>query len=811
MTDPDLRRKERRSNLRYEVQGTVARILADLAGDPAIANELRSEHVNAADMINDLTADESVLDRAYGRYAAVIEEQQRVELHRKVKPPLWMSGWRPTPAQWGSLVFGACLLIAGVVADLYFRQPVLLVLGIVVALLTVYWWGIPDVTHDLIAWSLKYVRLSFRRARQTYATENEIRDLLRPDVYEWINGMRSPSYSTVLTIRNASGLQVPTGETPFVRTRAADRFIHEINRPGQGAVGIAGRRGVGKTTLIERAVNNEFTKAGRDRLTILTSAPVRYDARDYVLHLHASACRAVLDYLRVRRYDSLSFDHLWQRVQRRERRKRSLGLTLVDLAKVLGLAGAALICLYTAHELNHPTIGDIWHDLTAGYQEFFTIAQKGLPTTFMWSLFANLIVDVLVLLIAWNMLVLVSGILRRLAFEPDEGVSTESLRRLFRRLSTGSVAPRTTIAQRSVAPFAEQELRRIRYLQTRTTGWSGTVNPMSVFGINPSRSLQRAEQALTHPEVVQAFRNFLTRVVAALCPSTIDGIIFAIDELDKISDPADAERFINEIKGIFGVAECTFIVSVSEDALASFEGRGVPLRDSFDSAFSTMIYVEPFTIDESRTWLARRAIGIPEPFVCLCHCLSGGMPRDLRRTAIALHDIYADHLTGRKAEPSLEQVVGTLIDDDIATRLRAFATAAGRLQDVGGSELVTMLNMVGPPMSSRQMIRLCSRLVPSDEQANGELDRLRLDIACYLYFCATVMTAFTNRLDPPALTEACGRGGQLGGSIETLARARQHMALDRRLSWQLITAFRVQWRLREIPMVRQATPPTAAT
>ncbi|MBY8853324.1 DUF3131 domain-containing protein, partial [Saccharothrix sp. MB29] len=39
----------------------------------------------------------------------------------------------------------------------------------------------------------------------------------------------------------------------------------------------------------------------------------------------------------------------------------------------------------------------------------------------------------------------------------------------------------------------------------------------------------------------------------------------------------------------------------------------------------------------------KRALGIPEPFVWLCHCLSGGLPRDLGRVAIALHDLKDKH------------------------------------------------------------------------------------------------------------------------------------------------------------------------
>jgi hypothetical protein len=91
---------------------------------------------------------------------------------------------------------------------------------------------------------------------------------------------------------------MPAGQGPLVPTEAVRACTREINRGRSEAVGIAGSRGAGKSTIIDRAVRNEFTGPERKRvLGVFTTAPVRYDARDFVLHLHASVCRAVLDEL----------------------------------------------------------------------------------------------------------------------------------------------------------------------------------------------------------------------------------------------------------------------------------------------------------------------------------------------------------------------------------------------------------------------------------------------------------------------------------------------------------------------------------
>jgi hypothetical protein len=49
----------------------------------------------------------------------------------------------------------------------------------------------------------------------------------------------------------------------------------------------------------------------------------------------------------------------------------------------------------------------------------------------------------------------------------------------------------------------------------------------------------------------------------------------------------------------------------------NFEQRGLGIRDAFDSAFSEMVRLEHFTLDESRLWVALRITGVTEQF---CYC-----------------------------------------------------------------------------------------------------------------------------------------------------------------------------------------------
>ena len=59
----------------------------------------------------------------------------------------------------------------------------------------------------------------------------------------------------------------------------------------------------------------------------------------------------------------------------------------------------------------------------------------------------------------------------------------------------------------------------------------------------------------------------------------------------------------------------------------------------FDSSFDDIVYVDYLDTNDSKRLLTRRVIGMPFPFVDLCHCYSGGLPRDLIRVARALLDL----------------------------------------------------------------------------------------------------------------------------------------------------------------------------
>ena len=141
--------------------------------------------------------------------------------------------------------------------------------------------------------------------------------------------------------------------------------------------------------------------------------------------------------------------------------------------------------------------------------------------------------------------------------------------------------------------IALQYLRDIRFQQSfsidRNQSWT-VASPGSYLSLANQRTLGTAwaREPRTLPEIVARLRDFIMVV-----HGRGHRLIVGIDELDKLSE-ADAQSFLNDIKAIFGIRGCNFLVSVSEDAAADFERRGVPFRSTFDSSFDDIVSIGYF-------------------------------------------------------------------------------------------------------------------------------------------------------------------------------------------------------------------------
>jgi Cdc6-like AAA superfamily ATPase len=545
-----------------------------------------------------------------------------------------------------------------------------------------------------------------------------------------INERMTPLLWSTFAVSDAPGLDRVRDSQYTVATRSTTRFLDIARQIRTGAIGIAGARGVGKTTVIDYYC----PRWQESPITVVVSAPVHYDPREFVLHLYAELCRTMIDWLGGQRD-----------VNRHFARRCARYLVLA----ALGLLAAVLYtwAVVGPDVLSHPD----------------RIPQPWLP---LWPTGLLLIGSVGSLVLALPGAVFLTR-------------HNQALSRLWRWLFTDQ----NTIDDDVVA-IARQHLTRIRFLQTRTTGWSGKLTtPMSAeFGV--TGSTQRAEQPLTYPEVVHELREFLAWMVERTAGDP--AVVVAVDELDKIDDPERAQQFINEIKGIFGVNRTQFLVSLSDDALASFERRGLPIRDAFDSAFDEIVRIEPLSLEDTCTLLKSRVIGVSDLFCALAHCMAGGLARDIIRTARSMRAVAGDDDAA-----DIEQVCVGLVAADLQRKAHAFQQATSKL---GGAIYATnfIRTLRGLRAAPATLLTASSALLP----AGGSQDdpELHWQAATYVYHCATLLEVFTGDLTADRFTER-------RAVLETLAAAKQELGTHPQLAWLLVDEFREAWGLATVPTV----------
>lgn len=527
-----------------------------------------------------------------------------------------------------------------------------------------------------------------------------------------------------------------------VVTRVGAEMEELTHRLSGGSVGIAGSRGSGKSTLIRRYCESRADQPGGN-LCCMVSAPVDYAARDFVLHLFATFCRAVARYV-----DDQPTSHLTLLRSPYELIRVSPSAVVATVRKYLWLGvGAALLAMQHFPFLRLKIDG---HAIIPGPAvDYVAVAILAL-----WAWYA-------LGPARWGFL-----------------IKTPSTR---------------ITSEKGLSAEAGRNLARVRYLQTRTSGWSGSLSLPGGPSGQRSGGSSWAEQPSSYPEIVEQFRGFAGRA-AEYVAGQGHRVFLGVDELDKIGTAEQAERFLNEIKGIFGVPHVYFLVSVSDEALTSFERRGLPLRDVFDSSFDEIIRVEPFSYEDSRRLLYRRVVGLTEPYIALCHCLSGGLARDLIRSARLVVRIGQNLPDGQPVR--LAEVCTRLVREESQRKARAVAKIVSARGQAGSAQnlLAALHTMINDLDSTEPSIELITLVGEAEPGMSPDAAALRLDLAGYLYFCLTLVEVFGERLDEQQIRWATSDTDH-PGHLDRLARARAMFAEDTQFAWRLIDDVRTAWTL----------------
>ncbi|MFI8802680.1 hypothetical protein [Micromonospora chalcea] len=360
--------------------------------------------------------------------------------------------------------------------------------------------------------------------------------------------------------------------------------------------------------------------------------------------------------------------------------------------------------------------------------------------------------------------------------------------------------PAGTLGGRAMLDQAQAELRRLKYLQSVSIEKSGVLKLKLGFDLGRKATRQLVEQAASLPDVVVAYRRFAADVShwwRRALRSQAGSLIVVIDELDRINDGEVAERFINEIKGVFGVENCTYLVTVSEDALALFERRMVGIRPALDSTFDEVLRLTILRFYQSYGLLARRLVGFPEPFIALCHAMSGGLPRELLRTARSLID--EKRASGNEG---LADLTKGLVASDIARLKNGLTSRVADEALRGGSDrlLVFLADEHWPGEGYGEVVAASVELLTKEmnERSDPLVERTAHQLGVSLLFYGTMLETFGNDsfISAPS--------SDLIVLAESLAGVRTILPTSTRLAEIRLNALRQEMQLLAIPETERA-------
>jgi hypothetical protein len=329
---------------------------------------------------------------------------------------------------------------------------------------------------------------------------------------------------------------------------------------------------------------------------------------------------------------------------------------------------------------------------------------------------------------------------------------------LFRQPST----------DRRIARISQQALDSVTGSRsdqrTTTTGISGK-------GIALQRGRQAAwtERERSHPELIEAYKEYLEKY------RLLEGrrIVIVIDELDKLAKAREAISAVNGLKDLFHIPNTHFVVSVSEDALHRFAMRGIPFRDVFDSAFDTIVKVQPPSPDDGCRMLARRVAGFPILVALFCYAWSGGLPRDMIRAARSCVDIRK-----RKGEPvSVTDLARQIVRQDVAEAIDdAITKNVEGKRAVGIDGLLSLRHQIMDETISLQTVLNECKLAEAQRVANDTFEDTVIlrRLSAYMEIGSTTSEYFSDEISELYTHDSA----RVIGVAEDLASAKAALAMN---------------------------------
>ncbi len=329
-------------------------------------------------------------------------------------------------------------------------------------------------------------------------------------------------------------------------------------------------------------------------------------------------------------------------------------------------------------------------------------------------------------------------------------------------------------------------------------------------GLSLNKGISEKYVPWSLPELVGKLRDFIADISQPTA-TRIGTMVIGIDEIDRIGSVEQAERFIGEIKAIFGIPNCFFLVSVAEDVGFLFSRRSIVGQSTLEHSFDDVVVVDALELDEARELLSTRVPGFTDSFVFLALALSGGLPREIIGVARRLVEVNHQEAKDR-VFPKIGDLALRLVTEDVAEVLRTSRNQLARmsLPESWGdvfyqlrAAMALLRSGSASPEEHQQIIgRLCSLRSPdaavlATSQGTDEAAAARIvaGLAAFACYSITVVEAFDNDYFDPHTARKTTRDTD-GRSYMELAAARLELSISPESSRSIIRRFRAQSGLR---------------
>ena len=450
-------------------------------------------------------------------------------------------------------------------------------------------------------------RTDLPMARQGWLDDSTEKVII-PNIILAINTILGDYQDKLLIEHGSEGLRRLQDPTFRVPTRTREKLTGLLSQMDGGSVAIAGPRGAGKSTLLKQFCQplDSGIRSART-IAVYAPAPSNYVARDFIAELFQRLCESYLSYC-----DYPPTEELYNIGSSRIRRQR----TTHKVLRILWLTMRAAIAITLIIVVIWPLATHKGFATGSNFPFGHQLADKTVKSIRGWWDNYRAYFLLVILLVA-------------LEIWPPKRAWRIRLRRnrepeLIRR--------------------AREYLLRLQIDKTVTRGAGVSAPNVRGLGFTMNRSSSTKYTPWSLPELVSYTRRFMQDVSSSM-KGAKRPVVVAIDEIDRIGSLDEAEGFIGEIKAVFGVEGCYFLVAVAEDVGSLFAQRATAGRSILENAFDEIVAVGPLTLQEARSLLLKRVPGFTDAFVYLVHAMSGGLPRELIRVTRRLDEMNHERLS----------------------------------------------------------------------------------------------------------------------------------------------------------------------